>query len=194
MSQQLTEIIIRKLNELKANKDERETWIVTPITHIDGVECSATFELTQRANNIVNLGFVIESNQIYDSDRDDAVALYTKYESFVNDTEVTAQSRISRFCEFIMNELDRLKLTLDGKLSSNNSDNQSTVMNNIFNDMPNVKVKQIDSCCVCYNPTRTLTRCKHPLCYRCWSSVSRETEDGDTEMLCPICREDICYT
>jgi len=52
----------------------------------------------------------------------------------------------------------------------------------------------IKECCVCYEETKTLTNCGHPLCYECHSKI-KATEDeenvGETCKHCPICRKDI---
>ena len=50
------------------------------------------------------------------------------------------------------------------------------------------------TCCVCYSPTNSITRCGHSLCISCLVGVDkkikdeREEEDDDDEVPCPMCR------
>lgn len=63
----------------------------------------------------------------------------------------------------------------------------------------NVKNRN-ENCCVCFERTRSKTKCGHPLCYVCWDKIKLKDEhgeeegsddDGDEEYRkpCPLCRQ-----
>lgn len=75
--------------------------------------------------------------------------------------------------------------------------------NTILSKNSNIKLKY-EECSVCYELTKTKTKCKHPLCYKCWEKIienlngeSEEDAEEDEEEeelipVCPICRKSIC--
>lgn len=55
-----------------------------------------------------------------------------------------------------------------------------------------------DKCCVCDERTDFQTKCKHCLCIECLNGIKPVVDDEDDadafeEILCPMCRECICY-
>lgn len=65
----------------------------------------------------------------------------------------------------------------------------------IFEDIPNVE--HAGKCCVCYEFTKTHTKCDHSLCIECWSDIRTNPDgecegecDGDCKCIhCPVCRQ-----
>jgi hypothetical protein len=53
-----------------------------------------------------------------------------------------------------------------------------------FKDHDSIKLN-IDECCVCYNPTRTITNCGHALCLECISNFP----SSSLMLECPLCRQ-----
>jgi hypothetical protein len=43
-------------------------------------------------------------------------------------------------------------------------------------------------CCVCYERTNTVTKCRHNICVTCASKLKPNEDD---EVLCPMCREEL---
>ena len=55
------------------------------------------------------------------------------------------------------------------------------------------KEKDIDTCCVCYDPNTVITDCNHNVCRKCHSKI-KEIYDEDIELEikpCPMCRQQI---
>jgi hypothetical protein len=55
------------------------------------------------------------------------------------------------------------------------------------------KEKDIDTCCVCYDPNTVTTDCNHNVCRKCHAKIKFIIdEETDTEMKsCPMCRQQI---
>lgn len=54
-----------------------------------------------------------------------------------------------------------------------------------------VHTNEIKECPVCYdNKLMTSLRCKHELCWTCWSSFCKSKEDSEIRASCPLCRCD----
>ena len=53
-----------------------------------------------------------------------------------------------------------------------------------------VHTNEIKECPICYeNKLMTSLRCKHELCWDCWSSICKSKEDvEETRASCPLCR------
>lgn len=44
----------------------------------------------------------------------------------------------------------------------------------------------MNECCICYNKTKSITKCNHPLCNKCTKALLK----GSTVFKCPYCRRD----
>jgi hypothetical protein len=49
------------------------------------------------------------------------------------------------------------------------------------------------TCCVCDEPTLSITACGHSLCVGCLVGVDKEITDEEDDVPCPMCRKDIRY-
>lgn len=88
--------------------------------------------------------------------------------------------------DLVLNNVSSLKFSkMDSYLYVNETELQSNRYKKILNSMgecPNIKLS-IQECSVCLEMTNKKTRCKHPLCYVCYSSlVSKD---------CPLCRKSL---
>jgi hypothetical protein len=174
----------------KSKINEEEIYKL-PINSIDNVicDCWITIAKYERWHSV---SFIAESKYVHN--QNGSVKLFVMNQGCKpnNDFKIEA----SEFCRKLIEALPKLKLTLCGKLSTNDEDTETIALYSIFGNIQNIKLDNvIETCCVCYNQTLTKTPCKHPLCHRCWFSICKETDDDedDIECLCPLCREDILH-
>jgi hypothetical protein len=183
------------------NKSDKEIPIVIPIPikSIDGVICNC-YIMFNKYQQWRSVSFSAESDTVINDEEGDMLRIYNMTEGWAPDCDfdTVAKPKILQFCKNLIENLPKLKLTTFGRLSSNedSEDNEGKLaLCQIFGEFENVKLKHtIEDCCVCYNKTATKTKCKHPLCCRCWFLIPEENEDtGEVEGFCPLCREDITH-
>jgi hypothetical protein len=50
----------------------------------------------------------------------------------------------------------------------------------------------VRECCVCYELTKTRTRCNHYVCVECWNNLNYvDNEEERAEQPCPMCKADL---
>jgi len=45
------------------------------------------------------------------------------------------------------------------------------------------------NCCICLIPTRSVTSCKHRICFKCRHTQVTQTNNGPKRLRCPVCRK-----
>ena len=165
-----------------------DSMIRLPIDEIDGVVCRANIMPFKEDTGLI---FQIDTCMVRNGWD---IELARKYKT--GQTKLT-RTEVLEFCVEILTELPLLKLDIHGKLVNSEKAESDTKLDNIFKKLTcsNLKIRG-DECSVCYNKTYTKTRCKHPLCFRCWSKIedaidyNHEDEDDENNCAhCPICRE-----
>jgi hypothetical protein len=177
-AKELAEIFISQRNEL-----ENEQVVYLPIDTIDGVSVGCKLEPYRENKGIL---FKASLSFRYDDDGDGISAcVLSKY----NEDGLTNED-IEIFCERVITTLPLLKLNINGNLEWETlRDKNKVKLDTLFRNLKidNIKTTCTEECCVCYNRTKTKTDCKHSLCYRCWSKMYDDSEEGEVQ--CPLCRE-----
>jgi len=164
-----------------------------PIVEIDGVKnITCHIEFYQKKKGI---GFEVKADFKYDAEDDEQPRPRLYWKNKYNENGINKDDILAFSCE-LLEELPKLRLGLNGALLIR--DIQYVSLRAAFEDVftaiecDTVKVDKTGVCCVCYEKTDTKTRCKHPLCNRCWSKIEICGEDHN-ECACPLCRENIYY-
>jgi hypothetical protein len=187
-AKELAEAII----SLKDEK-ENERQITLPIDTIDGVYSNSEIILHNKNNS--GIVFRVELQYLNNKGENEDLYHFSKWNG-----DGLTDAEIETFCqEVLFDKMPLLKLTQDGVLRPNKSkwDTAREKVDTIFKNFncDNIKKSCSLECCVCYNKTKTQTRCKHSLCVRCWSKMYNdicEDEDADEDacVKCPLCRQD----
>lgn len=172
--------------ELLFNKKKQKI-LYLPIEEIDGVKnINCFFEIYDELNGIC---FKIYPKFTLDGDYIFFKRLYKK------NNEIKKEDLLI-FINELLTDLPKLKLNKNGFLKIIDEDEEKIIL--MFEEIllsiecDNLKIKKIDSCCVCYEKTNTKTRCKHSLCLKCWSKLQIIDDEEDCLIIsCPLCRENI---
>jgi len=164
-----------------------------PIIEIDGVkniDCRISYYFKQNG-----LKFEVKADFKYDEELEDYQNLFRI--SKFNDSGITAADTLA-FSTAVLTAIPLLKLDLEGNLAPVDkcSVDIYKAIDDVFSSIacPTVVVDCMQECSVCYEKTKTKTKCNHSLCNRCWSKIQHiSDEDGDLTTPCPICRENIHY-
>jgi hypothetical protein len=175
-----------------------EIFIRLPIDTIDGLYVNCIIQSFREKKGLL---FDIELEGV-DAGCGSDVSVYS-YRCVEKDDKTITNEFCETFCQTIFTELPLLTLSCGGELVTANTPRQIAYekLDILFKNFNCNNITKMCSteCCVCYNKTHTKTKCKHPLCYRCWSKMSKinadknnQDDDEDEEYIkCPICREDI---
>jgi hypothetical protein len=164
-----------------------------PIIEIDGVK-NIDCRISYCFNKSV-LKFEVTADFKYDGDEDENPILFRI--SKISDNGITAADTLA-FSTAVLTAIPLLKLDFEGNLAPFDkcSVDIYKAIDDVFSSIacPTVVVDCMQECSVCYEKTRTKTKCNHSLCNRCWSKIEEvKDEDGDLTTPCPICRENIHY-
>jgi hypothetical protein len=158
----------------------------TNITCIDGVPVYCYFKKNKKCGIIDFYAMC----RIYFEDDGFELANFMLYTR--DDKGVFCEKQLMSSVNFFLKCLPRLKLDLQGELSSCSS--FEYVQNKTFDFFENlnfsnieVEFKSSEKCVSCSNPTKTTTPCNHSLCIRCWCLIKRE----DFCIPCPVCQKNI---
>lgn len=166
------------------------------ITEIDGIT-NLDVRINIKNQNLINLEIKAEFKSV----EGDCCCDYENpllYRDFTFNSSKLTQEDFLEFSTKILNNIPLLKLQPCGNLEI--PDNKLKTINNTFDDVfssiacSNVCFQGMKECSVCYEKTYSTTSCKHSLCNRCWSKISKIDDDDEDEITpCPICRQDIRY-
>lgn len=180
--------LINKEFEKKNNKINSDCLFICDyffsIEEVDGVKCMCYIRYVNKENyeydvdgtNNLYMFFIDNKNDGYAGDMSNIMYKY-KNISLMN------------VVEHIFDVIPNLRLTIEGELSTKPEENK---LIDIFKNIPNIKLCY-EQCCVCTNYTKTKTRCKHSLCYHCWTKLPIKCNDEDYYQECPICRGNMPY-
>jgi hypothetical protein len=177
--------LIKIIKQIINSKPKEEQIIILPIETINGLPVTAKLSIVP--NNINYLFFIdIDANGIDTEIENEILPLNFIckyfYEIPIENPIIDADDFIDSFKK-IVNSLRYDNKT--GKIDGDEEDNQ------FFRELitnPNIIFKELETCCVCSEITKTKTQCNHTLCLICCSKI-KPVEDKK----CPICRELIIY-
>jgi hypothetical protein len=131
----------------------------------------------------------------YENSGDNPI-LYRRTKVSKGDEKLT-HANLLEFSTKILTDIPLLKLQFGGDFEVHEPVNVAIHkgIDDIFGSIAssNVVVDCMKECCVCYEKTKTKTRCEHHLCNRCWSNIDMVGDEDEEEMPCPLCRENIQY-
>lgn len=181
------------------------------IESIDGVGIDAVFKVHKKNDTDLIIIFNIDFSSDYLIENGDEITLYSEdypckidnIEDIILKTGKIIQKipllKYSKQLGIFTSVLDddtgmkeERKLVFLGLKNYLTNKNQNLVMR---------KTGMLDECSVCKELTSTHTRCKHHLCFECWTAIGKKAHadhDGDDDnepvnICCPICRQDIRF-
>lgn len=172
--------ISRKQNKIKSDFVDVIDYYF-PITEINGVKCKCsvryikqkkTPEDEEETKAPMYMFFIDNNNDGFSGEMANLMFVYQN-------------ASLIELLKHIFDTIPKLKLTAEGEFSVEPEDNK---LIDVLLKIPNVKTRYED-CCVCANYTTTKTRCRHSLCYKCWTQLPTKFEDEDYYQECPICRD-----
>jgi hypothetical protein len=156
---------------------------------IDGLKCNVDIDVHQHYNR-----FCINTIRVDLNDEGDEWCLYVKNSGNREKDSLLKQKYNTKYT---INELAGYLMRLSGLIKHLKFDKftgrfinptdptyvsqleVATVRHSIFGEI----VDEIINCCVCLEPTTTVTSCKHNLCASCWIKIDK--------LRCPVCRRSI---
>jgi len=166
---------------------------------IDGIKVNSYLVFQKKYKSIK---FYIDSKNIsnYASIDESETISYFSINIKINFKSKTAAYSINEIVEMI-NKLRILipKLKFNstiGQFTSNPINFQESIILEKLFSFDNTRSLYQD-CSVCFEKTKTKTKCHHPLCYKCWDSLTIVPSDNEDmmditylfgEQKCPICR------
>jgi hypothetical protein len=155
-------------------------YTVPEIKEIYGMECCVFFHI-----NIKEFTVIINSRRLCCSENQ---KIMYKFQTLVEYSKGNIEKIIKKGLEKFIDMLPKLVFnTLYGKFTINNK----ICYNNIY-DFQNTKLYTIEKCCVCFEPTMSITHCSHPLCYICATKINKDPDTHDIK--CPLCRRELIFS
>lgn len=197
MTEVYTSIAERLINDLLSAKSKDVYYRVSvplPISEIDGVLTITHIQLLKIKENNPKPTYYISLKVDYRLSSDFTTQHFNKKIETLN------VKTVSGLVEEIFNRLNELKFhkgancICDEKEYKKQEDEVKMIK--LLSSSKNLKLHQ-GECCVCYDFTSGITKCKHRLCLLCYSKIQATTadnadEDDDIVYHCPLCREEMC--
>ena len=157
-------------------------YYIEEITKIDNVNVSVAFRYGKYTEDKHYIQISIEFTDTVDECGNNIRLMLATY----NIGEILTMKHV-KIMMYLLNHVKYDKLNgkfIPSYIASHVSINKLFKAENIETD--------INECCVCYEETKTLTECGHPLCYECHSKIKEiNNGEGDEYKQCPICRKNI---
>jgi hypothetical protein len=176
--------VAQKYFDIATTKDSKTVLDRIPISKIHGIAVDISFEASPRAEWVY---FKIYAMNIDNYNTN----LYSKImhkvsNHTVKDVEnfITEQFDFMRDCVF-----DRMT----GKfvLPTEKEPTLCRFIAEFAKDKEHI-TSTVQECCVCYELTKTRTRCNHYVCVECWNNLNYvDNEEEQAEQPCPMCKTDL---
>jgi len=192
----------KQLDVCKEKRDE--IMIMLPIEYIGKIPVNVYCEKRINCVGEISYRLQVDLNPFdcyHSTDRGDKIKLYESDTWSNNPTQRTFE-KLKNDISMLMDEeqvwLDvlcgefRLGKERNDKLKSR-AEHRSLFLKT-FKGKKGLKLKD-ETCCVCYEPTNSITECGHSLCISCLIGVDEKAKrdfkvngDEDAEVPCPMCR------
>jgi len=177
--------LVKKVIDYDTKNIKNETsFVILPVNIIDGINVKT--ELLVNTNGI---SLYIRSEKVYLYEKDKRQLLFRKtyikkIKEYSLDDYIDVLKHVNEdICKMLLNKLEGVLYTPE--ILHPRDVPHVCRIDEMDNQMP--YDKEPDTCCVCFDSTKTTTICRHKLCVFCWNNI----KNNGRHLPCPICRTNL---